>query len=177
MPIMAAWNHLHVVVFFHSLVVIARLAQQLDRVLKVGYHSSLNHLHVVVLLFHVLGQDCRKLVKNSTERTLGTLGKEVLLHENDSSCHDSPPEDCQVIMPTWQWEDKCLSLFEQTSWIHQKNCESFFSFSAFFWLLSLLISSIWWMVVSPLKTQLAFGMSFSVIFQELFRFAYYKLIK
>lgn len=49
--------------------------------------------------------------------------------------------------------------------------------SAFFWLISLLISSIWWMIVSPLKTQLAFGMSFSVIFQELFRFAYYKLIK
>lgn len=49
--------------------------------------------------------------------------------------------------------------------------------SAFFWLISLLISSIWWTIVSPLKTQLAFGITFSVIFQELLRFAYYKLIK
>ncbi|EDO39639.1 predicted protein [Nematostella vectensis] len=49
--------------------------------------------------------------------------------------------------------------------------------SAFFWLLSLLISSIWWMVVSPLKDELAFGMTFSVLFQELFRFAYFKIIR
>lgn len=49
--------------------------------------------------------------------------------------------------------------------------------SAFFWLLSLLISSIWWTIVSPLKTQLAFGVAFSVLFQELFRYAFFVLIK
>lgn len=49
--------------------------------------------------------------------------------------------------------------------------------SAFFWLLSLLLSSIWWTVVSPLKKHLAFGITFSVIFQELFRLAFYKLMR
>lgn len=49
--------------------------------------------------------------------------------------------------------------------------------SAFFWLLSLLLSSIWWTVVSPLKKQLAFGIAFSVIFQELFRLAFYKIMR
>ncbi|XP_015750176.1 PREDICTED: gamma-secretase subunit Aph-1-like [Acropora digitifera] len=49
--------------------------------------------------------------------------------------------------------------------------------SAFFWLLSLLLSSIWWTVVSPLKKQLAFGMAFSVLFQELFRLAFYKIMR
>ncbi|XP_031553805.1 gamma-secretase subunit Aph-1-like [Actinia tenebrosa] len=49
--------------------------------------------------------------------------------------------------------------------------------SAFFWLISLLISSIWWLVVSPLKEQIAFGMTFSVLFQELFRLAYYFLLR
>ncbi|KAL9979418.1 hypothetical protein ACROYT_G017088 [Oculina patagonica] len=49
--------------------------------------------------------------------------------------------------------------------------------SAFFWLLSLLLSSIWWTVVSPLKKHLAFGIAFSVIFQELFRLAFYKLMR
>lgn len=49
--------------------------------------------------------------------------------------------------------------------------------SAFFWLLSLLLSSIWWTVVSPLKKELAFGMAFSVLFQELFRLAFYKIMR
>lgn len=49
--------------------------------------------------------------------------------------------------------------------------------SAFFWLLSLLLSSIWWTVVSPLKKYLAFGITFSVLFQELFRFAFYKIMR
>lgn len=49
--------------------------------------------------------------------------------------------------------------------------------SAFFWLLSLLISSILWYAVVPLRKQLAFGLVFSVIFQELFRFLFYKLLR
>lgn len=49
--------------------------------------------------------------------------------------------------------------------------------SAFFWLVSLLLSSILWMIVSPLKGELAFGTTFSVIFQELFRLAFFILIK
>ncbi|XP_046400044.1 gamma-secretase subunit Aph-1 [Ischnura elegans] len=48
--------------------------------------------------------------------------------------------------------------------------------SAFFWLLSLLLSSILWFLVIPLKSYLAFGLVFSVLFQELFRFLIYKLL-
>jgi len=49
--------------------------------------------------------------------------------------------------------------------------------SAFFWLLSLLLSSLWWFIVSPLREQLAFGVVFSVLFQELFRFLIYILLR
>lgn len=48
---------------------------------------------------------------------------------------------------------------------------------AFFWLMSLLLSSVLWYAVVPLREQLAFGLVFSVIFQELFRFAYYVLLR
>ena len=37
--------------------------------------------------------------------------------------------------------------------------------SAFFWLLSLLFSSVLWIAVVPLKDQPAFGLAFSVLFQ------------
>lgn len=49
--------------------------------------------------------------------------------------------------------------------------------SAFFWLLSLLMSSLLWFVVIPLRKYLVFGLVFSVIFQELFRFCYYKILR
>ncbi|XP_076352936.1 gamma-secretase subunit Aph-1-like isoform X2 [Tachypleus tridentatus] len=49
--------------------------------------------------------------------------------------------------------------------------------AAFFWLLSLLLSSILWYVVVPLRKTLAFGLVFSVIFQEMFRFSFYKLLR
>jgi len=48
--------------------------------------------------------------------------------------------------------------------------------SAFFWLLSLLLSAILWTAVVPLKEELAFGLVFSVLFQELFRFLIYLLL-
>jgi len=48
--------------------------------------------------------------------------------------------------------------------------------SAFFWLLSLLLSSILWFAVVPLRNHLSFGMVFSVLFQELFRFIIYILL-
>nr|AOR07007.1 gamma-secretase subunit Aph-1-like protein [Saccoglossus kowalevskii] len=48
---------------------------------------------------------------------------------------------------------------------------------SFFWLLSLLLSSLLWVIVSPLQDELAFAVIFSVIFQELFRLAYYKLLR
>lgn len=41
--------------------------------------------------------------------------------------------------------------------------------SAFFWLISLLLSSILWYAVVPLQKHLAFGLVFSVLFQEGFR--------
>ncbi|XP_005097803.1 gamma-secretase subunit Aph-1 [Aplysia californica] len=49
--------------------------------------------------------------------------------------------------------------------------------SGFFWLLALLISSILWYAVVPLKGQLAFGLVFSVLFQEAFRFLFYKTLR
>lgn len=56
------------------------------------------------------------------------------------------------------------------------NLINFPFFSAFFWLLSLLFSSILWFAVVPLREQLAFGLVFSIIFQELFRFGIYALL-
>ncbi|GFG30483.1 hypothetical protein Cfor_08109 [Coptotermes formosanus] len=49
--------------------------------------------------------------------------------------------------------------------------------SAFFWLLSFLISSLLWFIVVPLRSKLAFGLVFSVLLQELFRFLIYKLLR
>nr|CAD7411205.1 unnamed protein product [Timema cristinae] len=49
--------------------------------------------------------------------------------------------------------------------------------SSFFWLLSLLLSSLLWFAVVPLQNELAFGLVFSVLFQELFRFLIYKLLR
>jgi len=48
--------------------------------------------------------------------------------------------------------------------------------SAFFWLLSLLFSSILWSAVVPLREKLAFGLVFSIFFQELFRYGLYLLL-
>lgn len=49
--------------------------------------------------------------------------------------------------------------------------------SGFFWLLALLLSSILWFAVVPLRDKLAFGLVFSVLFQELFRFFFYKTLR
>lgn len=49
--------------------------------------------------------------------------------------------------------------------------------SAFFWLLALLLSSLWWYAVVPLRGELAFGLVFSVLFQELFRLLYYLMLR
>lgn len=49
--------------------------------------------------------------------------------------------------------------------------------SAFFWLLSLLLSAGWWKAVVPLREVIAFGLVFSVIFQEVFRLLFYLLLK
>lgn len=49
--------------------------------------------------------------------------------------------------------------------------------AAFFWLLSLLLSSLWWFIVAPLRGELAFGLVFSVLFQESFRYLIYKILR
>ncbi|KAK3769197.1 hypothetical protein RRG08_005144 [Elysia crispata] len=49
--------------------------------------------------------------------------------------------------------------------------------SAFFWLCALLMSSIVWFAVVPLRDHLAFGVVFSVLLQELFRFLFYKILR
>ncbi|KAG0720592.1 Gamma-secretase subunit Aph-1 [Chionoecetes opilio] len=49
--------------------------------------------------------------------------------------------------------------------------------SAFFWLLALLFSSILYIAVVQLQDKLAFGLVFSVLFQELFRFLWFLLIQ
>eukprot|EP00099_Drosophila_melanogaster_P007303 NP_001259963.1 anterior pharynx defective 1, isoform B [Drosophila melanogaster] len=48
--------------------------------------------------------------------------------------------------------------------------------AAFFWLLSLLISSLWYALI-PLKEFLAFGVVFSVCFQEAFRYIIYRILR
>lgn len=49
--------------------------------------------------------------------------------------------------------------------------------SAFFWLIALLLSSILWYAVVPLQNQLAFGLVFSVLFQEAFRYLLYWVLR
>ncbi|KAI1306511.1 Gamma-secretase subunit Aph-1 [Halotydeus destructor] len=49
--------------------------------------------------------------------------------------------------------------------------------AAFFWLLSLLLSSIVWFLVVPLRSHLIFGVICSVIFQEAFRYLFYKVLR
>jgi len=49
--------------------------------------------------------------------------------------------------------------------------------SAFFWLISLLVSSFLWFAVVPLRGELAFAVPFAVLFQEIFRYLFYRLIK
>ena len=48
---------------------------------------------------------------------------------------------------------------------------------AFFWLLSLFLSSIIWTAVPPLQDTLAFTIPFSVLLQELFRYLYFLLLR
>ena len=47
---------------------------------------------------------------------------------------------------------------------------------AFFWLIALLLSALVWIAVVPLRETLAFSLVFSVLFQELLRFALIKLL-
>lgn len=49
--------------------------------------------------------------------------------------------------------------------------------SAFFWLSSLLVSSIVWFSIVPLRTYLSIGLVYSVIFQEVFRFLLYSVLR
>jgi len=49
--------------------------------------------------------------------------------------------------------------------------------SAFVWLLSLLLSSVLWLAVVPLRDEMAFGVVFSVLFQEGFRLGFYLLLR
>ncbi|KAK2577426.1 hypothetical protein KPH14_003533 [Odynerus spinipes] len=49
--------------------------------------------------------------------------------------------------------------------------------SAFFWLISLLLSSVLWYAVVPLQNYLAFGLVFSVLFQEAFRYLLYWVLR
>lgn len=49
--------------------------------------------------------------------------------------------------------------------------------SAFFWLISLLLSSILWYGLVPLQDHLAFGLVFSVLFQEAIRYLLYCVLR
>jgi len=48
--------------------------------------------------------------------------------------------------------------------------------SAFFWLLSLLFSSVLWLIVTQFSQEVAIGLVFSVLFQETFRYLIYLLL-
>lgn len=49
--------------------------------------------------------------------------------------------------------------------------------AAFFWLLALLLSSLLWFIVVPLRNKLVFGLVFSVLFQEAFRYIIYRILR
>ncbi|EDV99233.1 gamma-secretase subunit Aph-1 [Drosophila grimshawi] len=49
--------------------------------------------------------------------------------------------------------------------------------AAFFWLLSLLLSSLLWFAAVPLRDVLVFGVVFSVLFQECFRYIIYRILR
>jgi len=49
--------------------------------------------------------------------------------------------------------------------------------SMFFWLLSILTTAIWWIIIPPMQNIPAFIMPFSVVFQEAFRLLYYYMLK
>ena len=74
----------------------------------------------------------------------------------------------------------CLREFWE---LHFPSCEyvSVPSFSplcrAFFWLVSLLLTSLIWVIIPPLKTTPAFHLPFSVLLQELFRWLLYRLLR
>jgi len=46
---------------------------------------------------------------------------------------------------------------------------------SFFWLLSILIASIWWSIIAPLQNVYYWIIPWSVLFQEAIRFTFYKL--
>jgi len=47
--------------------------------------------------------------------------------------------------------------------------------SSFFWLLAILLASIWWKIISPLQSIYYWIIPWSVLFQEAMRFTFYKL--
>ncbi|KRT78136.1 hypothetical protein AMK59_7235 [Oryctes borbonicus] len=49
--------------------------------------------------------------------------------------------------------------------------------AAFFWLLSLILSSLWWYIFLPVTKELVLGVIFSVMFQEVFRYLIYKILR
>lgn len=49
--------------------------------------------------------------------------------------------------------------------------------SSFFWLSSLLVSSVVWFAIVPLRPYLSIGIVYSVIFQEVFRYFLYMLLR
>lgn len=49
--------------------------------------------------------------------------------------------------------------------------------AAFFWLLSLLSSALLWFIIVPLREYLWFGVIFSVLFQEGFRYIIYRILR
>ncbi|CAD6999647.1 gamma-secretase subunit Aph-1 [Ceratitis capitata] len=49
--------------------------------------------------------------------------------------------------------------------------------AAFFWLLSLLASSLLWFALVPIREYLWFGVIFSVLFQESFRYIIYRILR
>ncbi|KYQ92067.1 gamma-secretase subunit Aph-1 [Tieghemostelium lacteum] len=46
---------------------------------------------------------------------------------------------------------------------------------SFFWLLSILLASIWWYIIPPMRSSYWFIIPFSIAFQELFRYIFYRL--
>lgn len=96
---------------------------------------------------------------------------------------------CPALVPEWQngqgWGTAARAQHSRGSGTALVPASSV-SFRAFFWLVSLLLSSlIWFIAVKASDPQderlqkglLIFGVMFSVLLQEAFRFLYYKLLR
>ena len=149
-----------------AFLVVAFQSQSLHHLLKINFNISHNWCHSNTILIYDI---C--YLKNGALRILRLCFHSVWTCVS-SVCFYSR----QGSNPNHYFDSK----------VKQKRCNGhtnfrnksfFFICSAFFWLVSLLVSSLFWMAAQTLGSVLAVGLVFSVLFQELFRFFVYLLLR